>query len=89
MSSANAAVVVGWLLLIVGFAVILWGVFAVGFSAGIPPFSKLGLVDIPTLIGPASINDRQFAGGALLVVLGLIIITFGVSLLKGKKHGII
>ena len=87
MGSASAATFIGWLLVIVGFAFILWGAFAIGFSAGLPPFSMLGLVDIPTPIGPVSINDRQFAGGAVLIVLGLIIILFGVNLVRGKKHG--
>lgn len=83
----SAAASVGWLLVIIGFAIILWGAFAVGISGGIPPFDKLSLLDIPTLMGPVSINDRQYAGGALLVVLGLVIVTFGVGLLKQGKHG--
>lgn len=86
-SASSVATFFGWLLAIVGFAVILWGLFAVGFSAGLPPFSMLGLVDIPTPVGSVSINDRQYAGGAVLVILGLVIIAFGVWLLSGKKHG--
>jgi hypothetical protein len=86
MASAQAGFV-GWLLVIIGFAVVVWGVFAVGLSANIPPFSEMSLVSIPTPIGPASIDDPQFAGAALLVVLGLIIISFGVALLRQGKHG--
>jgi hypothetical protein len=80
---------VGWLLVTVGIVVIGWGVFAVGFSAGIPPFNQMSLVSIPTPMGSVSIDDRQFAGGALLVVLGLIIISVGVALLRQGKHGIL
>jgi hypothetical protein len=86
MSSVAAGV--GWLLVIIGFAVVGWGVFAIAVSAGVPPFRTMSLADIPTPMGNISTDDRQFAGGILLAAVGLVTISFGVFLLRQGEHGL-
>jgi len=60
-----------WAVFVIGIIVVLWGLVAIGVSAGIAPLS---LVRIETPLGAVETNDRQFAGGLLLSFFGLLMV---------------
>jgi hypothetical protein len=62
---------------IIGIAVFLWGVFAIAISAGFVHLSQLSMVSFQTPIGTVQTDDKQYGGGLLLAVLGLVAV--GVS----------
>ena len=69
-----------WIVFIIGVVVFLWGVFAIGVSAGFVNLSQLSMVSFQTPFGTVQTDDKQIGSGIVLAVLGLVAVVVSTRL---------